>query len=130
MGAEVVHEEVVGVVDKEMQSVNHFSVVTYQGHFDGLFHDFDNSGFGFSFLLEQFNLHLLFAFLEQELGFTEDLFTFFQGLVDQTCGLEHINVVAVSKLLLLLFKEFSAMLCLLIKLLSFQLNVDKVSVFE
>lgn len=52
MGAEVVHEEVVGVVDKEMQSVNHFSVVTYQGHFDGLFHDFDNGGFGFSFLLE------------------------------------------------------------------------------
>jgi hypothetical protein len=52
MGAEVVHEEIVGVVDKEMQRVNHLSVVTNQGHFDGLFDDFDDSGFGFSFLLE------------------------------------------------------------------------------
>ena len=34
--AEVVHEQIVRVVDKEVQSVDHFAIVTDQWHLDGL----------------------------------------------------------------------------------------------
>ena len=37
--AEVVHEQIVRIVDKEMQSVNHFSIVAYQRHLYCLLHD-------------------------------------------------------------------------------------------
>ncbi|MFO0116578.1 MAG: hypothetical protein ACK521_02825 [bacterium] len=47
-----------------------------------MFNDFSNRGFGFSFLLKQFDLHLLFTFFKQELCLTENLLTLFEGLVD------------------------------------------------
>ena len=40
MAGEVVHEQVVCVIHKEVKSVNHFSVVSNQWHLDGLFNHF------------------------------------------------------------------------------------------
>jgi len=51
MGAKVVHKQVVSVIDKEMQRIDHLSVIPYQGHFNGLFDDFYDCSFGFSLLL-------------------------------------------------------------------------------
>ena len=40
MRAEVVHEQVMRIVDKEVQGVDHLAVVANQGHFDRLLNHF------------------------------------------------------------------------------------------
>ena len=60
MRAEVVHEQVVRIVDKEVKSVNHLAVIANQGHLYRLFH---NLGYGLLsslLLLKQLDLHLFF----------------------------------------------------------------------
>jgi hypothetical protein len=42
MRLEVVHEQVMCVVDKEVKCVYHFAVVSNERHFDGLLNYFDN----------------------------------------------------------------------------------------
>ena len=60
MRAEVVHEQVVRIVDKEVKSVNHLAVVANQGHLYRLFHNLGYSLLGSLLLLKQLDLHLLF----------------------------------------------------------------------
>ena len=60
MRAEVVHEQVVRIVDKEVKSVNHLAVVANQGHLYRLFHNLGYGLLGSLLLLKQLDLHLLF----------------------------------------------------------------------
>jgi len=87
MSAEVVHKEVVRVVDEEMKCIDHFPVVSDEGHLDRLFHNLGDSGLSFRLLLEQLHLHLLLALLEKEFSLTEHLLAFLECLVDEAGGL-------------------------------------------
>jgi hypothetical protein len=49
---EIIHEKVVGIVHKEMQSVNHLPIVPNQGHLDCLIHYFDDVLLCLLFLLD------------------------------------------------------------------------------
>jgi hypothetical protein len=40
VGAEVVHKQVMGIVNEEMESVEHLFVVAYQRHLEILIHNF------------------------------------------------------------------------------------------
>ena len=76
MGAEIVHEEVMSVVDEEVQCVYHLAIVSHQRHLDCLFHDL---GYGLLcplLLLEKLNLHLFLRLFEKELCLTDDLLRF------------------------------------------------------
>ena len=61
---EIVHEQIVGVVDEEVQGVHHLPVVANEGHLDGLLHDLADGLSGLLFLREQFDLPLLFGLLD------------------------------------------------------------------
>lgn len=84
MSAEVVHEQVVRVVNEEMKCVDHFSIVAYQWHLDRLFDYLRYCLLGPLLLLEQLNLHLLLGLLQEELGLPDDLFTFLESFLDLT----------------------------------------------
>ena len=84
MSAEVVHEQVVRVVNEEMKCVDHFSIVAYQWHLDCLLDYLRYCLLGPLFLLEQLNLHLLLGLLQEELGLPDDLFTFLESFLDLT----------------------------------------------
>ena len=85
MSLEVVHEQVVCVVNKEVQCVNHLSVIANQGHFDCLVYDLDNRLFCLVFLLEQFDLHLLLRLFHQEVCFSDQLLRSLDCLVNLLC---------------------------------------------
>ena len=84
MSAEIVHEQVVRVVDEEMKCVDHFPIVAYQGHLDRLLDHLRYRLLGPLFLLEQLDLHLLLGLLQQELGLPDDLLTFLESFLDLT----------------------------------------------
>ena len=73
--AEVVHEQVVRIVDEEMKSIHHFAVVADERHFNRLLDDFRDCLLRSLLLLQELDLHLLFGFLEEELGLADDLLT-------------------------------------------------------
>ena len=75
-------------------------------------------------------MHLLLAFLKKELGFSDDLLTLLQRLVDLSCRLENADVISIRELGLFLFKEFRTDICLLVEFLRFELDVDEVCVFQ
>ena len=66
---EVVHEEIVRIVHKEMKRVNHFSIVANKRHFNSLFNNFGDISLSLRLFLQQLNLHLLLTFFQQELCF-------------------------------------------------------------
>ena len=84
MRTEIVHEQVVRVVDEEMKCVDHFPVVAYQWHLDRLFDYFRYCLLGPLLLLEQLNLHLLLRLLQEELGLPNDLLAFLESFLDLT----------------------------------------------
>jgi hypothetical protein len=47
-----------GVVHKEVESVNHFAVVAHKWHFDSLFDNLNNGLLRLCLLLKQLNVHL------------------------------------------------------------------------
>ena len=59
MRAEIVHEQIVRIVDEEVQSVNHLSVVAHERHLDSLLDDLRDRLLRTLLLLKQFHLHLL-----------------------------------------------------------------------
>lgn len=71
---EIVHEEVVRIVDEKVKRVDHFAVVADQGHLYCLLDDLTQGLFRAEFFTQQFNLHLLLRFLDQELSLADDLF--------------------------------------------------------
>ena len=75
MGAEVVHEEVVRIVHKEVKGVYHLSVIANQGHLNRLLDNFRYILLRSLLFLKQFNLHLLFGLFYQELCFSYYLLT-------------------------------------------------------
>ena len=75
MRAEVVHEQIVRVVDKEVQSVDHFAIVTDQWHLDGLLNHLRDGQLGTLLLLQKLNLHLLLTFFQKEFSLANDLLT-------------------------------------------------------
>ena len=76
MRREVVHEQIVRVVYEEVKCVNHLSVVSYKRHFDRLLNYLRYGLFSLLLFLQEFNLHLFLTFFEEELGLSDDLFTF------------------------------------------------------
>ena len=84
VSTEIVHEQVVRVVDEEMECVDHFSVVAYQWHLDRLLDYFRYCLLGPLLFLEQLNLHLLLRLFEEELGLSNDLLTFLESFLDLT----------------------------------------------
>ena len=114
MRREVIHEQVVSVVHKEVQCVYHLSIIAYQRHLDSLLNHLSYGLLGLLLLLQELNLHLLFALLEKEFGLSDNLFTLLECLLDLGCLLEDIHIVAVCKLLLLLLKELGTVVCLLV----------------
>lgn len=82
MRPEVVHEEVVGVVDKEMQSIKHLLVVPNEWHLQVLVHNFLELGSGFILLMDKLDLSLLLRLFEQEVAVPHDLVRLFDNLVD------------------------------------------------
>ena len=84
VSAEIVHEQVVRVVDEEMECVDHFPVVAYQWHLDRLLDYFRYCLLGPLLLLEQLNLHLLLWLLQEELGLPDDLFAFLESFLNLT----------------------------------------------
>ena len=130
MRAEVVHEEVVCVVDKEVESVHHFAIVADQRHLDSLFDHLRYSLLRSLLLLQQLDLHLLFRLFEQKLGLADHLLTLLQRLLNLIGLLQHAHVVAVSELVLLLPEKLGAHISLLIQLFRLQLHVYEVCVFQ
>ena len=118
------------VVDKEVQCVNHFSIVTYKRHFNRLLNHFSNGLLSFLFFLEKLNLHLLLTFFEKEFGFADDLFTLFQGFVNLGCLLKDAYIVSIKEFSLFLLEELGAEVSLLVKFLCFELHINKVSILE
>ena len=84
MSTEIVHEQVVRIVDEEMECIDHLSVVAYQWHLDRLFDYFRYCLLGPLLLLEQLNLHLLLGLLQEELGLPDDLLAFLESFFDLT----------------------------------------------
>ena len=127
---EIVHEQVMCVVDKEVQCVHHLTVVADEGHLDGLFYDLRYRLLSSLLFLKKLNLHLLLRLFKEELGFANDLFALFQCLLNLAGLLKHADIIAIRELLLLLLEESSADVCFLVELFSLELNVDEVSLFE
>jgi len=126
---EVVHEQIVCVVDKEVKGVNHFSVVSNQWHLDCLLHDLRYGLFCALLFLQELNLHLLLRFFQQKFGFSNDLFTLFQILFNHVSLLQDANIVSVLKLFLLLLEKLRTVVSLLVKFFSFKLDVYEVCIF-
>ena len=82
MSAEIVHEQVVRIVDKEVKSVNHLAVVADQGHLYRLLHNLGYGLLGSLLLLKQLDLHLLFGLFQEELGLPDDLLALLQSLLN------------------------------------------------
>lgn len=59
MRLEIVHEEVMSIVNEEVKCVNHLPVIANQWHLDCLLHYFDDSLFRLCLLLQKLDLHLL-----------------------------------------------------------------------
>ena len=129
MRAEVVHEQIMCIVDKEVKGVHHLSVVSNQWHLDCLFHNLRYGLFCTLLFLQQFNLHLLLRFFQQKFGFSNDLFTLFQILFNHVGLLQDANIVSVLKLFLLLLEKLRTVFSLLVKFFRFELYVDEVCVF-
>ena len=51
-----------------------------------------------------------------------------ESFLDLRCLLEHTNIIAVTKFLLLLLEEFGADVCLCIQLFRLQLHIDEVCI--
>lgn len=130
MRAEVVHEQVVSVVDEEVERVDHLSVVANQWHLDGLLNDLGQRLLCLLLLLEKLHLHLLLGLFHQELSLSDDLLTFLESFLDLICLLEHADVVPMGELVTLLVEELGASLCPLVQLLGLELHIDEVGVFE
>lgn len=129
MRAEVVHEQIVRIVDKEMKGVHHLSVVSNQWHLDCLLYDFRYGLFCALLFLQEFNLHLLLRFFSQKFGFSNNLFALFQILFNHVCLLKDANIVSVLKLFLLLLEKLRTVFSLLVKFFRFELDVDEICVF-
>ena len=82
MRAEIVHVEVVSVVDEEMQGVQHLFVITDQRHLQVLVYDLLQLLLGFVFLMNELDLRLFFGFLDEEIGVADDLLGLFLDLFD------------------------------------------------
>lgn len=78
----VVQEQIVRVVYEEVQCVEHFPIVANQWHLDAVLDEFVQLLPSLLLLLQQFNLHLLVGFPEQERGFSAALFGLLKHLVD------------------------------------------------
>ena len=130
VGAEVVHEQVVGVVDEEVEGVDHLTVVADQGHLYGLLHDLGDGLLGPLLLLQQLNLHLLFGLFKEELGLADHLLALLQGLLDLTRLLQHAHVVPVRELILLLLEKLGADISFLVEFLRLELHVDEVGILQ
>ena len=102
------------VVDKEVQRVDHLSIVPYKWHFNRLFNDFRNGLFCLLLLLKELNLHLLFAFFEEELRLADNLFALFQSFVNLGCLLEDAHIVSIKEFGLFLLEELGAEVSLLV----------------
>ena len=129
MRAEVVHEQIVCIVDKEVEGVHHLSIVSNQWHLDCLLYDLRYGLFCTLLFLQEFNLHLLLRLFQQKFGFSNYLFTLFQILFNHVGLLQDANIVSVLKLFLLLLEKLRTVFSLLVKFFRFELYVDEVCVF-
>ena len=82
MRAEVVHVQVVSVVDEEVQGVKHLLVVADQRHLQVLVDHFLQLLLGFVFLMDKLDLRLLLGFLDEEIGVADDLFGLLLDIFD------------------------------------------------
>ena len=73
---------------------------------------------------------MLLGLLEEEFRLADHLLALLQSLLDLIGLLEHADVVAICKLVLLLAEELGAHVRLLIQLFGFELNVDEVCILE
>lgn len=73
MRPEIVHEQVVRVVNEEVQSVEHLFVVADERHFQVLVDHLLQLRLGLVFLVDQLDLTLLLGLLQQEVSVTNDL---------------------------------------------------------
>ena len=73
---------------------------------------------------------MLLGLLEEEFRLADHLLALLQSLLYLVGLLEHADVVAICKLVLLLAEELGAHVRLLIQLFGFELNVDEVCILE
>ena len=114
MRLEVVHEQVVSVVNEEVKCVNHFAVVANERHLNCLFDYFDDRLFRFGLFLKKLDVHLFFRFFEQKVGFSDDLVRLFQSLFDLGGLLEYAYEVSSLEFTLLLLEELLTRISLLV----------------
>jgi len=127
---EVVHEQIVSVIHKKVQRIQHVSVVDDAGDFDGLLDELLDLLFRPVLILDQLYTSLLVLFLEQVLAFLEDLLRLLSYLIYLRGALEESDVVPGVKLLLLLLQVPLKHVRLHRQVIGLVLNVDEVGIFE
>ena len=128
--AEVVHEEIVRIVNEKVKSVDHLAVVANQRHLDRLVNYFLYGGLCALLLLEELYRHLLFRFFQQKFGLSDNLFTLLQSFLNLASLLQDTYIVSIGEILLLLLKKFSTDIGSLVKFLGLELHINEVGVFE
>ena len=73
MGPEIVHKEVVSIVDKEVQGIEHLFVVPDKRHFQILVNDLLKFLLRLILLMDELDLPLLLGFFQEEVCVTDDL---------------------------------------------------------
>lgn len=118
------------IVDKEVKSVHHFSIIANQGHLDSLLNDLGYGLLCSLLLLQKLHLHLFLGFFEKELSLSNHLFTFLQSFLNLIGLLQNADIVAIRELVLLLSEKLCADVSFLIQFFRLKLHVDEVCVFE
>ena len=127
---EVVHEQVVGVVNEEVQGVEHLFVVANQRHFEILVNHLLELRLGLVLLMDQLYLPLLLRLLEQEIRVPNNFVRLLHYLVDLVSLHQKLNIVPLIILQSLFRKELLAHIRPLVELLGPQLNIYEVSFLQ
>ena len=130
VGPEVVHKQVVRIVDEEVKSVQHFLVVAYERHLQVLVDYLLQLLLGFVFLVDELDLSLLLGLLEEEVGVSNDLIGLLLYLLDVRNLGQELGVVLLVVLNAFLGEELLAHISPLVKFLGPQLHVDEVGLFQ
>ena len=130
MRPEIIHEQIVSVVDEEVQRVQHLLVVAHERHFQILINDLFELGLSLVFFVDQLNLPLLLRLFQEEIGIPYNLIRLLHNFFNVLSFAQEFGVVLLVVFVSLFGKELLTHISPLIQLFSSELNIDKVGLLQ
>ena len=130
MRPEIVHEQVVRIVNEEVQRVEHLLIVADERHLQILVDHLLELRLGLVFFVYELYLTLLLALLDEEVRVPDDLVRALLNLLNVLHLGQELHVVLLVVLESLLGEELLAHVGTLVELLGAQLYVDEVGFLE